>query len=62
MIWLNVLRLQNRCIRYRKYRYCNLLNFSYKIVFILKIMLGDTEVMHNYVTARTFTSLKCGFT
>jgi len=25
-------------------------------------MLGDTEVVHNYVTTGTFTSLKCGFT
>ena len=37
MTWLNVL---NRCVRYRKYRYCNLLDLSYKIVVIQNIARG----------------------
>jgi hypothetical protein len=45
-----------------KYRYCNLLNLSYKMVDIVKIMLGETEFVHKNVTTGTFTSLKSGFT
>ena len=34
---LNILRLQNRGVRYSKYQYSELMNLSYKIVVRVKI-------------------------